>query len=570
MDTDAANSIAICLNSYYLDQARARVDVVESVAGGLEDYYGEGSEAPGAWLGRAALRLGLGGPIADEELRALFAGLHPRTGQRLRDPASRVKMAAYDLTFSAPKSVSVLFGLGDPEIRTAVREAHEKAVREAVSYLEWSSAAIRRGAGGAIVEQVDGFIAAGYRHRASREGDPQLHTHVLVANLGQGRDGRWSALDGRRIYAHANTASRVYQAVLRGELTRSLGVEWTPVSRGIAEVEGVPAQVICVFSRRRAQIEAAMAERGTSGARAAEAAALATRRSKDRVVTSRELFADWRERAAEVGWSAEAARSLVRAGAARELSAEDVERLIAGLVGPSGLTQRRSTFTRRDVVGAVCERLPAGTGVDANGIERLADLVLGSRDVVPLVETIEREQFIRRDGRVMRVGLEDRRYTTIELLAHERRLLQAAEHGRDAGVGVVAAEAVEELIASRGALNDEQRAMVLAVARSGARVDVVSGPAGTGKTFALAAAREAWDRAGHTVLGVAVARRAAKELEAGAGIPSTSIAALRDRIARGRPLPRGAVLVVDEAGMVSTRDLVGRRVPGARPTRARC
>ena len=98
----------------------------------------------------------------------------------------------------------------------------------------------------------------------------------------RGSDGRWSALDGRRLYAHARTASFVYQAVLRGELTHTLGVEWTPVQRGIAEIVGVPVEVMRAFSRRRAEIEAAMKQRGTSGARAAEAAALATRRPKNR------------------------------------------------------------------------------------------------------------------------------------------------------------------------------------------------------------------------------------------------------------------------------------------------
>ncbi len=97
----------------------------------------------------------------------------------------------------------------------------------------------------------------------------------------RGSDGRWSALDGRRLYAHARAASFIYQAVLRAELTRTVGVEWTPVRGGIAEVVGVPRAVREAFSRRRAEIEAALEERGTSGPRAAEAAALATRREKD-------------------------------------------------------------------------------------------------------------------------------------------------------------------------------------------------------------------------------------------------------------------------------------------------
>jgi hypothetical protein len=157
-----------------------------------------------------------------------------------------------------------------PQALARCSPATLKAVREEVTYLKPSSAAIRRGAGGAIVEQVDGFIPPGIGI-AHRGRGPQLHTHVLVANLGQGRDGRWSALNGRRIYAHANASSRVYQAVLRGELTRALGMEWTLVQRGTAEL---PGEVIRAFSRRRAQIEMAMSERGTSGLRAVEVAAL--------------------------------------------------------------------------------------------------------------------------------------------------------------------------------------------------------------------------------------------------------------------------------------------------------
>ena len=107
-------------------------------------------------------------------------------------------MAGFDLTFSAPKSVSVLFGLGDEEIRARVREAHDVAVSEAVGHLERSAAAVRRGHGGAIVEEASGLVAAAFRHRTSRAGDPQLHTHVLVANLGRGVEagGRRSTVGG--------------------------------------------------------------------------------------------------------------------------------------------------------------------------------------------------------------------------------------------------------------------------------------------------------------------------------------------------------------------------------------
>jgi conjugative relaxase-like TrwC/TraI family protein len=239
---------------YYLDQAQGRVDVVDSVGDGVEEYYAGGTEARGEWIGSAGAELGLTGRVEGEALRRVLAGLDPLDGSALRSSSSPTRVGGFDLTFSAPKSVSVLFGVGDATTRERVRAAHDLATRAAVGYLEGSAAAVRRGHGGAVVEEASGFVAAAFRHRTSRAGDPQLHTHVLVANLGRGVDGRWSALDGRRLYAHARTASFMYQAVLRGELTRSIGVEWLPVRRGIAEVVGVPRSVLTGFSRRRVEI----------------------------------------------------------------------------------------------------------------------------------------------------------------------------------------------------------------------------------------------------------------------------------------------------------------------------
>jgi conjugative relaxase-like TrwC/TraI family protein len=220
---------------YYLDQAEGRVDVVASVGDGIEDYYGGGAEARGVWLGGAARILGLTGEVGGEELRRVLASRDPWSGEALRGARSRATVAGFDLTLSAPKSVSVVFGLGGADVRAVTRRAHEQAVHEAFGYLERSAAAVRRGRGGVTVHEAGGLVAAAFRHRTSRMGDPQLHTHVLVANLGRGPDGQWSTLDARQIYAHARVASFVYQAVLRGELTRELGVGWTPVRDGIAE-----------------------------------------------------------------------------------------------------------------------------------------------------------------------------------------------------------------------------------------------------------------------------------------------------------------------------------------------
>ena len=190
-----------------------RVDVVQSIGDGIEDYYAGGAEARGEWLGAAARTLGLEGLVDGEALRRVLRGNDPWSDEPLRTGRGRATVAGFDLTFSAPKSVSVIFGVGDPDVTAAVRQAHEQAVREAFGYLERSAAAVRRGRAGAVVHQTGGLVAAAFRHRTSRMGDPQLHTHVLVANLGRGPDARWSALDARRIMrTRASRASSTKQS----------------------------------------------------------------------------------------------------------------------------------------------------------------------------------------------------------------------------------------------------------------------------------------------------------------------------------------------------------------------
>lgn len=544
---------------YYLDHAAERVDVVESVAGGAEDYYLDPVEARGRWLGEGAARLGLVGDVTPDQLRRVLAGAQPDTGQPLRAANGRLSVSGYDLTFSAPKSVSVLFALGGDDVKQAVRDAHDHAVREAIAYVERTAAGVRRGHGGLELAPADGLVAATFRHRTSRAADPQLHTHVVVANLGRGPDGRWSALDGRRLYAQARAASFLYQAVLRGELTSRLGVEWAEPSRGIADLAGIPKPTLQAFSTRRAEIEAELAARGTKGARAAESAALATRRKKDRALTVDNLDGRWREQAAAVGLEAADLDALLGRACEVALDTERWEQLVSDLLGPDGLTLRRSSFARADVVQALASTLPTGMRVSAGLLESLTERLLSSPDVIPLVGETPTEQatgaFRRRDGGLVPLAQQEQRYSTLELLGVEQELLTAVERAGSSEVAVADAQQVDAALAVRQTLAPEQTDMVRALCQTSGGVAVVAGVAGTGKTFALDAAREAWQASGIPVLGAAVARRAARELEDGAGIPSTSVHALLAKLEAGFPLPRGSVLVVDEAGMLGTRQM---------------
>ena len=208
------------------------------VASGIDEYYTGGREEAGRWMGAGARGLKLFGKVEPEQLRALLAGVDPVSGERLSGRGRSV--AVFDVTLRPPKSVSLLYGLGDPATAAQVRVAHDAAVGAAIGFLEAQAAFTRRGRGGAERVPVTGLVAAGFAHRTSRAGDPLLHTHLVIANAAQAvDDGRWRTLDSRALYRSSATAGWVYQAALRAELTRRLGVEWEPVVNGLASVSSL-------------------------------------------------------------------------------------------------------------------------------------------------------------------------------------------------------------------------------------------------------------------------------------------------------------------------------------------
>ncbi|MGB3412450.1 MAG: MobF family relaxase [Microthrixaceae bacterium] len=233
---------------YYLDQ----------VVAGVEDYYAGAGEAPGVWLASSEM-LGLEGRVDPEDLRAALLGVDPRSDVELHHGSGR-SVPGWDLTFRAPKSVSVLWGLADPEIANVVVAAHEAAMKVGLRYVEEWAGFTRTGRGGVNRVRGDGLIAAGFRHRTSRDGDPHLHTHVLVPNSVRTPDGRWRTLDGRGLLVHMKTAGYVYDAQLRYGLTERLGVQWGPVVNGLADIDGIDREVRELFSKRRSAIEDRMAE----------------------------------------------------------------------------------------------------------------------------------------------------------------------------------------------------------------------------------------------------------------------------------------------------------------------
>lgn len=347
---------------------RLRSDRADYYLADLATELPAGSPPP-SWLGHLPRLMGLDQMVERDGLEAMLGGRHPVTHADLRGRPSGT--GGFDLTFTVPKSVSLLYGLGGDPVARQVMEAHAAAVGGAVRYLEQRAWTVRRGSGeGRRVCMAGGLAGAAFLHGVNRNEDPHLHTHVVVANVACDSDGRWSICDDRGLRAHQRAASAVHDAHLRAELTERLGLRWQ--SAGPAQpidIAGLSPLMIGEFSSRAAQIRGHMAAVGAHRARGGRVAWAATREAKVLGGTRADLLADWRRRASAI---AEGAADLDRAlcaaaSSARARPAVDEHRFAAALAAaPSG------TAARRDVVAAFGTSV--WEGVRAPALSELVDL----------------------------------------------------------------------------------------------------------------------------------------------------------------------------------------------------
>ncbi|MDQ3383267.1 MAG: relaxase domain-containing protein, partial [Actinomycetota bacterium] len=591
----------------------------EGVACRASEYYLGVGEAPGRWHGRGLEQLGLlaGAVVAERELEALFArGLHPTTGSRLGRAWRIDGVTGFDLTFSAPKSVSALWALGDRGTAAEAMAAHRAAVRAGLTYLDTHAALSRRGTDG--VEQIDsaGLVAAVFDHRSSRAGDPQLHTHALVLNKVRCEDGRWRALDATELFHHKKSAGMIYQAALRHEMHQRLGVTFREVNEnGQADIAGVPDELLKLWSKRTAKIDAEAGPKiaeyekllgrtlsSSERVGVVKTAVLKTRAAKQHPALSA-LHTTWTAEAARVGWTPERLRQAVRLRVPRTRPAADAGVLPSepadrpGLAGPSGPVPpvtdrsgpqhpepvlpavlpaeatvpagvaagvaaaalqgagtRRAVFSRADVAGQVAALLPT-TGLSASEVlSRVEQLT----DVaLGLDEAVPIG--LQSGGVTLRAS--DARYATVQVLSTEARILDLAARGRRGGYGRVRHSALMP-IGRDGRLDPSQYRALLQLAAGGDFLSVLTAPAGAGKTSTLGAAARAWQDAGYRVIGLAPSARAAAELATATGGPTDTLAKWL-HTHHGNPagaqeaaaLDDRTVVIVDEASMASTLDL---------------
>jgi conjugative relaxase-like TrwC/TraI family protein len=603
----------------YLTQQVAVADGHLPAAEPLLSYYDATGTPPGRWagaglwgLGDGRDRLRPGSIVTERAMASVFRDGH--------DPISRVPLGrafgkgsvrGYDLTFTVPKSAAVLWALAVPSVRAEVEAAHHAAVAQALDVVDRSVLRTRVGPAGSRQVITRGMVAAAFDHYDTRAGDPGLHTHVVLANKVQGPDRRWRSVDGKTIHAATVAVSELYDGFFADEVQRRLHVTWSHRPRGVGrndalEIDGVDDRLIRAFSSRTERIheaELAWAEdfRSVHGRspsrvetiRARQHLTRATRPAKT-VRPLSELLADWANRArALTGLEpVDLAARALGGDYARGLNAHDVGPTTrAALVAQTLIdaSEHRSVWTTWNLRAAAARATVTLRMHDPDQRTRLLDQLVAAAA----------GQCVRldagRDPAHLRAG--ESLYTSTELLAAERVLLDAAASTDFpyAFRGVEARTLASEPRLS--VLTGDQSEAVRRILLSSARLDVLVGPAGTGKTTTLAALVGIARQRGIRVMGLAPSASAAQTLHAALGIPTETTAkwlyeacgpgAARrsvhhDEAARARVDPRvdfrarefanttmrraraaqdewrftlGQVVIVDEASLADTRTL---------------
>jgi conjugative relaxase-like TrwC/TraI family protein len=502
-----------------------------------DDYYQAGSEPPGQWHGALSGALGLHGDVRPGQLRRLFEGYDPVSGRALASNAGENHKAGWDLTFSAPKSVSLAWAFSDLEMQREIAAAHDSAVRAGLDYLQRNAFSSRDRDG---TQPLQGIIAACYQHSTSREQDPQLHTHAAVANVGLRTDGTPCAIDFDSRWKLAVGA--VYRTELAHQLQKlDLDIERDGKSFRLASI---PEPLCKTFSKRRSQIEEHLQKTGFTSAKAADIAALATRRAKENA--ERDILrSNWLREANEAGYSLSDIQAFLEPGQQRLAPGPATNKLdIPAII--TGLTANEATFSR--------QQLEAAIAVEAQGfasaleipilVQRILDEGISSNEPHGLIQLEEAGH--EHDSRRRTIT-----FTTREMLAMELSAIAGAVARKQERQH--AAPVPKHLLEG---LSTEQATAVRHITMDSGAVKSVRGLAGTGKSFMLSRAREAWEQAGLNVIGAALAGKAADGLQKGSGIASQTLHSLLADIDGGRMiLNEKTVVVLDEAGMIGTRQL---------------
>jgi conjugative relaxase-like TrwC/TraI family protein len=573
------------------DVSLFRIEVAKRIAA-ISTAAGLPADAPLPATDRARVRT--------EVAREFFMAEHGRepmdarelAGQIAKDSRPRTQtVAGYDLTFSPVKSVSTLWAVADPAVAAAIEQAHQAAVKDALAFIEQHALFTRTGPQGIRQVNVRGLVAAAFTHRDSRAGDPDLHTHVAVANKVQTLDGRWLSIDGRVLFKANVAASETYNTALEQHLRETLGVRFAerpgtdPAKRPIREIVGVDPRLNQRWSTRRAHIETRRGELAiqfqldhrrpptpVEALHLAQQATLETRDAKHEPRSLTEQRLTWLSEAATVLGSPQAVASMVRTVLAPPTETATIAdaHWIAHTADHilSVIEASRSTWQMWHVRAEALRQvrtidMPAEH--TAALVDLLVDEVLDRRSVALAAphDGIDEPGVLRRvDGSSVYTVAGSPLYTSQRILYAERRLLTTAGRRDGSAVAQVAVDlALLEMAANGNALDAGQASLVWQMSTSGARLQLAIAPAGAGKTTAMRALALAWAQDRGQVIGLAPSAAAAAVLAEQTGIRTDTLAKLTWSLQHG-DLPGWAasigpstLVIIDEAGMADTLSL---------------
>ncbi|KQZ72192.1 MobF family relaxase [Nocardioides sp. Root151] len=595
-DYKTARQLGTPYKVYENDISPFRIEVAKRIAA-----INEAAGLPGDWPVPAADRAKVRTEVGTEFFRAEH-GRDPVDARELAAAIAKhsrpktTAVAGYDLTFSPVKSVSVLWAIADPKTAAVIERAHQAAIKDALGFIESKALFTRRGTNGVRQVDVRGLVATAFTHRDSRAGDPDLHTHVAVANKVQTLDGKWLAIDGRPLHKAVVSASETYNTALERHLVDALGVRFEERpnedarKRPVREIVGVDPELNRRFSKRRANVEdrrkvLAAAFQATHGRpptpvetiQLSQQATLETREAKHEPRSLAEQRETWSREAIEVLGTPQRVKQMVHGalnpkGAARSLAdsawfAKTTDRIVATMEGG------RSTWQYWHVY-AEAQRQVRGANVPTNQVAQVVDLlvseVLDGRSVSMARQwdaISEPVELRRADGASVYTQSGAELFTSGKVLAAEERLVEAA--GRHDGYAVEASSvdlALLESTANGITLNAGQATLVREMATSGARLQLAIAPAGSGKTTAMRALASAWTDGGGTIIGLAPSAAAADALRSQIDTQTDTLAKLTHSLEQAREtgaampawvagIDSSTLVVIDEAGMADTLSL---------------
>jgi conjugative relaxase-like TrwC/TraI family protein len=490
-----------------------------------DDYY-ISSEYIGTWHGKLKKKFNLGDQVALDEFDNIMSSKHPKTAKDLFPPNQNIERVAWDLTFSACKSLSILWALSLPEIQENISKAQTNAVKETLDFLEAKLIRVNRGKNGQIKQNSDGVLSLLVNHYTSRELDPNIHTHVLLANMTQAPDGKLMGIDSRNIYNWQKVLGAMYRAELAKQI-KAMGISIEQDGESF-RLKKIDKRLEPAFSTRTKQIKKELEKYGvrSSASKLGNHVKVKTRKRKKASIMS-DLVDSWKSTAKNVLETNEELEQK------RTSEPEDI--LIK-------LTDKRSSFTLQELsYEVIVENMVKGKG--SLNLQKEINTLIQDPELVNLQSDNYKEL-----------------YTTKRILRIEKQMLNYAKqvHSKNDHrlSNSTVTDAILDFAQRAGFYPSEEQIEALFYSCIESDLAIVQGSAGSGKSTIMYALNIAFLKEGKKVLGAAVMKKAAENLTEESNIPSYTIDKLLTDHERGINIFHNiSVLVIDEAGQVPTSKL---------------